>query len=1199
MFLLDDTVVTSASDLTAASNCEFAFLRTLDAKLGRIDRVATVPDAMYERTSRLGDEHEHRVLERYREQFGEGTVEIPRPERMSRAALDAVASDTDRAFAAGANVVFQATFFDDGGTNVCASNDAIAFIGFADFIVRQPDGSYLVQDTKLARHARVTALLQLAAYAEQLERIGVQAAPTVQLLLGDGSVSEHRLSDITPVFHKRRTRLHRIIAERLADPNNAAVAWGDSRYAVCGQCDACEAEIQRTRDVLLVAGMRVTQRALLATAGIRTIDELAASAGSIDGIADKTLAGLRAQAALQTQAQPDAPPPLDIYNPAALAALPHPDAGDIFFDFEGDPLYTEGEISASAVGAAAGGSTAGAPTRWGLDYLFGLVETDERFRAFWAHDFEQEKTALRGFLDFLGERRRQHPGMHVYHYAAYERTHLLSLAARHGIGEDEVDGLLRDNVLVDLYPLVRNSFRVGSRSYSIKKLEPLYMGAELREGDVTNAADSITEYAQARELDAVGDTEAGQRMLDSIADYNRYDCVSTLRLRDWMLRHAAERGIRIGDGRSIEPPDDLEPSPLRDGLLALAARGEITGGAVGGHTAASGRRTADQTAAAFAAAAIDYHRREQKSFWWAHYARLIDPIEEWEDTRDVFVVEQATLERDWFREGRQRRNRRHLRLRGRLAPGSSIQPGDQAGPFLLYEYPGPFAVPGAEPGARTAREVTVLEMGDDGSFLIEELQPQDVEPYDALPSALTPAKPPPAGAQKPAIDEWAQTILDAQPGWPADPMTDILRRVPPRTQSGTLAEAASLEDRIAAVTASALELDQSYLAVQGPPGTGKTYLGAHAIAALVRDHRWKIGVVAQSHRVVETLLTAVVAAGLPAELVGKVPQRGSGTSSHTFTTLPQNGQLLFAVDNATTGFVVGGTAWDFSNPARVERHSLDLLVIDEAGQFSLASTIAASASANNLLLLGDPQQLPQVSQGTHPEPVDQSALGWVSAGHDVLPPNLGYFLAETRRMHPALTAPVSRLSYEGRLRAHPVASTRELAGVAPGLHVVPVEHEGNATSSPEEAQVVVETVRSVLGSGWSDPTEGRSGEPLTEADLIVVTPYNAQLWCVRDALAAAGFHDIRVGTVDKFQGQEAVVAIVTLAASAAVDVPRGLGFLIMKNRLNVAISRAQWAAYLIYSPHLTEALPVTPDAVAELSAFITLVEQPESVAVAS
>jgi superfamily I DNA and/or RNA helicase len=249
------------------------------------------------------------------------------------------------------------------------------------------------------------------------------------------------------------------------------------------------------------------------------------------------------------------------------------------------------------------------------------------------------------------------------------------------------------------------------------------------------------------------------------------------------------------------------------------------------------------------------------------------------------------------------------------------------------------------------------------------------------------------------------------------------------------------------------------------------------------------------------------------------------------------------------------------------------------------------------LLLGDPQQLPQVSQGLHPEPIDTSALGWVSEGHDVLPPELGYFLAESRRMHPSVTAPVSRLSYEGELRAHEVASTRQLDGIEPGLHVERVEHTGNATSSREEATRVVEIVRSVLGRAWSDPTESRTAELLGQDDIIVVSPYNAQVAEVRDALAAEGFGEVRVGTVDKFQGQEAAVSILTLAASSAAEVPRGMGFLILKNRLNVAISRAKWAAWLVYSPALTDYLPITAKEVAELSAFITLAESDEAPAV--
>ncbi len=1156
MFLLDGVIVTSASDLTEASKCEFAFLRTLDVKLGRLEKTKAVEDPMYVRSSRLGDEQEHHILERYRERFGDAVAEIARPEHLDAESLAVAVEQTAAAFARDSEVVFQATFFDG------------SFVGFADFIVRLRDGRYRVQDSKLARSARVTALLQLAAYAEQLQRMGVTVDDTVELLLGDGSVSAHRVSEIEPVYRKRRQRLLRIIDEHIADAG--IVAWGDPRFTVCGRCDTCDAEIQAARDVLLVAGMRVTQRERLMRAGITTIDQLAVSTGPLDGIAEGTLNALREQAALQLAAEPGSPPPVRVFNAPVLSVLPLPDPGDIFFDFEGDPLYTEG-----------------AGERWGLDYLFGLVDSDEVFTALWAHDFAAERLALEAFLAYVRERRAAHPQMHIYHYAAYEQTHLLAMAARHGVGEEEVDALLRDNVFVDLYPLVRKSVRVGSRSYSIKKLEPLYMGDELRQSEVTNGADSITEYANARDLLAVGREDEAQRMLDGIGDYNRYDCVSTLRLRDWLIARAEENGVPIGRA----PVDDVEvapeESPLRAGLLSFA------GDPLDPH------RTPDREAMALAAAAIDFHRREQKTFWQSHYARLIQPIEEWADTRDVLVVQSARVLRDWYQDDGQRVDRRELLLTGDWGPGSAVRVSERTGPFLLYEYPGPFRQPRAQPGARAARTVAVVGTTDEGDVVVRETLPRDVSPYDDLPSALTPAAPPDARRLAEAIREWGGALLEARSSdarseggsvWPRDASVDLLRRTPPRTRSGALTAPTSDGTSPAdAVIASLLDLDHSYLAVQGPPGTGKSHLGARVIASLVERHGWKVGVVAQSHAVVENLLDRVVAAGLDAALVGKVP--GADASPHVFTPLPADGQLLFGLEHQNSGYVVGGTSWDFANAARIPRQSLDLLVVDEAGQYSLASTIASGVAARSLLLLGDPQQLPQVSQGRHPEPVDGSALGWVSDGHDVLPPEYGYFLAESRRMHPALAEAVSTLSYEGRLRAHPTASLRSLVGVEPGLHPVPVPHTGNATASPEEAARVVELIRGLLGSPWTDPSESREARPLTEQDVIVVTPYNAQLAEVREALAREGLADVRVGTVDKFQGQEAAIAIVSLAASSSADVPRGMSFLLMKNRINVAVSRAKWAAYLVHSPELTEYLPTTPEGVAELSAFIRLVER--------
>ena len=479
MFLLEGVAVYSASDLSAAAACEWALMRKLDAKLGRIDALVEPDDDMLARTAVLGDAHEFRLLEHVR--VSRAVVEFERPSLGARP-LDSVteaAAASERALNDGADVLFQPTFFDG------------RMLGFADFIMRMPDGRYEVYDAKLARHAKITALLQVAAYSEQLQRLGIPIGDNVHLLLGDGSTSTHRLRDILPVYRKRRNRLQHLIDDRLADPE--PTQWGDRRYFACGRCPACAEQVEEHRDVLLVAGMRLAQRAMLVAAGVTTIDELALFHGPVEGMTDTSFATLRAQAALQLRG----PLSFDVFNPTALSALPAPDDGDIFFDFEGDPLFQSGNV-------------------WGLDYLFGLVEPDDTFRAFWAHSLAEEAVALTGFLDYVAARRAQHPGMHIYHYASYERTHLLTIAARHGVGEEAVDDLLRNNVLVDLYPIVRRGVRVGNHSYSLKKLEPLYMGDDEREG-VANAADSITEYVRSVELLSAGETDAAASVLDDIA----------------------------------------------------------------------------------------------------------------------------------------------------------------------------------------------------------------------------------------------------------------------------------------------------------------------------------------------------------------------------------------------------------------------------------------------------------------------------------------------------------------------------------------------------------------------------------------------------------------------------------------------------------------------------------------------------------
>jgi uncharacterized protein len=882
----------------------------------------------------------------------------------------------------------------------------------------------------------------------------------------------------------------------------------------------------------------------------------------------------------------EAPVPVyEVVLPPALASLPRPSRGDIFFDFEGDPLYTEGDA-----------------TVWGIDYLFGWVDLDENYSALWAHSFAEEKAALERFLEVIALRRRQHPDMHIYHYAPYEPTHLLTMAARYGVCEADVDSLLRDGVFVDLYPVVRRALRVGSRSYSIKKLEPLYMGDEVRTSDVQRGDDSIVRYVEARALADAGDSAASRAVLADLADYNRYDCVSTRRLRDWLVDRAREAGLRPAGNPEPEEAG-YAPSPRATTLHRLSLD-VMRPGAAEPATAVldvaapgAGVRDAaedDAQALRLAAAAIDYYPREAKTFWATHFLRLREPLSLWNDDRDVVVVDAArsrVVEQWHFPESGRGNERRVLELRGELAPGTRLSAGGF--PFAVYELPAPFPMEERPRWIHGARGVRVVEVLDDGAIVEETAV--DGNTWDALPLALTPESPPRAGNQQFAIDAWADAVIEAAPRLPADPATDILRRRPPRTLSGALAPQTG--DDVAAIARSILDLDRSYLAVQGPPGTGKTYVGSHVISHLVREHGYKVGVVAQSHAVVENMLDRVVDAGVPPQQVAKAP-KDPNAPGLSFTPIPKNGVPAFAAEHAAAGFVIGGTAWDFSHEGRVPRGSLDLLVIDEAGQFSLASTIAVSLASPRLLLLGDPQQLPQVSQGTHPEPVDTSALGWVMDGAEVVPPEYGYFLSRTWRMHPRVAAPVSRLSYEGKLAAHPLTALRSLEGVEPGLHTVAVRHSGNATRSPEEAAAVAEIIAGLTGRAWTSSELADDGtavvcppRPLAPADIIVVTPYNAQQVLIEETLAAAGFADVRVGTVDRFQGQEAVVAIMSLAASSGRDAPRGLEFLLLRNRLNVALSRAMQAAYLVYSPGVLDDLPRTPEGVARLSGFARLVAE--------
>ena len=468
--------------------------------------------------------------------------------------------------------------------------------------------------------------------------------------------------------------------------------------------------------------------------------------------------------------------------------------------------------------------------------------------------------------------------------------------------------------------------------------------------------------------------------------------------------------------------------------------------------------------------------------------------------------------------------------------------------------------------------------------------------------ALMPSEAP--GEETPAPTRTLPSVLDAAASLTGveSASADLLFRRGPRLKKSA-ANAKNAENlprevdfpgsdlpTVDAVHAAVRALDHSYVAVQGPPGAGKTFLASHVVARLVAEGA-RVGVVAQSHAVIENLMLACCARD-GFDVSRAVRLRGKSVVPDAPWSEVSDAELVELI-SGEGGLLFGGTVWDYVSERRVPAGSLDVLVVDEAGQFSLTNTVAAARAARSVLLLGDPQQLPQVSTGVHPYPVDVSALGWLSDGAAALDPRFGYFLGESWRMDSALCERVSWLSYDGALASAAATAGRALQGVEPGVVSYPVEHAGCSVRSVQEAQAVVDCVRELLGSEWV-PTAGAEPRPLAAEDCIVVAAYNAQVDCVREALIAAGLADssgagVRVGTVDKFQGQEAAVVLVSLASSR-VDSGRGAGFVLSPNRLNVAVSRGQWRAVLVHSPLVARSVPQDIEEVLALSGFAGLVE---------
>lgn len=1150
----DGTLVVSATDLVGFLECDHLVALEEQRARGELDKPFR-DDPELALLQRRGYDHERRYIEQLTE-AGRAVEEMQLRDPRTPDELRAAEAETLAAMRAGADVIFQATLFDG------------RWRGHPDFLLRRDDRpsilgawSYDVADTKLAKRVKAAALLQMCVYADLLERLQGRPPETLSVVTGDRFAHEHRLDDYGAYYRAARARFE----ARVFGDGRAPDSYPEpvEHCRVCSWWQVCM-DRRRTDDHLsIVAGAARTQRRKLTDAGVTTLTALATMPGDrgVRLLQPRILDRLRRQAALQLTQRETGEDRYELIPPEpddpgkGLAALPQPSALDVFFDIEADPWALDD----------------------GLEYLFGWAERaggqadgEPVFHALWAHDRGQEKAMLEAFVDLVLERRARDPGMHVYHYGGYESGALKRLMQRHATREDEIDVLLRGHVLVNLYDhVVRQGLRASVESYSIKQLERFYMPH--REGGITQAGFSVVEYERWLE-------QADPSILDAIAAYNRDDCVSNLLLRDWLegrrVEALAEHPDWYPEGEVPRPAwEDGEPGEkLREEQLETRRREEALRADV---PVDRSRRTPEQQGRWLLAGLLDWYRREAKPQWWDHYRLVEAPLD------------------DLYADGSALAGLRFMADLGRIASSSLHRYAfDPAQDAKLVEGKGCLALaPRPDGRGWDTSGVTVIALDPLAGTI--DLKRNASRPH---PVALIPGTPYNTDAMRDALRRLADHVIEhgiEGPGRFRAARDLILGRAPRITgHSDETAIAAEGDDVTGLAREVALRLDQTVLPIQGPPGTGKTYTAARMILDLVTEGH-HLGVTAQSHRVIENLLTAVVEAAVDA---GRTIRVGHRNDEEEATPPPpgieriRDSKRIAPGLAARTWDVVGGTSWVWARPD-VEG-ALDVLFVDEAGQVSLAAVCAVAGAARSVVLLGDPNQLPQVSTGVHPEGAEASALEHLVGGARTIAPDRGLLLGTTYRLHPDVNAFVSDAFYEGRLATAPGNERQRVADGSPvggtGIRHVPIEHDSAANRSPEEAAWVADAVASLVGRTWTDTT-GRT-RTMDADDVLIVAPYNAQVAEIDRAVRSRLGRHANVGTVDKFQGREAPVAVYSMTTSSPDDAPRDLEFLYSGNRLNVAISRARGLAVLVASPALLRVACRTPEQMRLVNALCRLVE---------
>lgn len=1001
--------------------------------------------------------------------------------------------------------------------------------------------SYEVTDTKLARETKAGTILQLCLYSELVARVQGREPEYMDVVppWTEFTPQRYRYHDFVAFYRKAKRGLEAWVAT----PNAIAYPEPKPHCDICRWAPACDRRRRDDDHLCLVADITKVQITELKRHDLLTTSHLAEMPLPLtwkpERGAVQSYQRLREQARIQVEERLTGERRFELQPVEAgfgLCLLPEPSDGDVFFDIEGDPYVGEG----------------------GLEYLFGFTFKEESgdlaYRAEWAFSRADEKRTFERFIDFVMERWANHPGLHVYHYAPYEPAALKRLIGRYATREEAVDRLLRAKVFVDLYGVVRRAVRASVESYSLKRLEPFYcFEREVALPDANAALFSLQTKLERGE--AVPDGAA-----KTVQNYNSDDCRSTQQLRLWL--ETLRQGL-LDTGTAVPRPasgDGAPPEKISAWALKI---NELVERLTAGVPEDTTKRTSEQHARWLLAHILDWHRREKKATWWELYRLSALSAEDLLDERagvaslrfvgSVGGTEKAPIHRYSF-----------------PSQDADLLDGDELRSAGGARYGSVHAVSPAEQTIDIKKRKDTADQHAEAVFGHNEVDDQvcadalvRIGEFVATHGVIGDGS---YGAARALLTKASPVVAD-------EPLQ--------RKGEPTLEAALRLCDR----------LTHGVVPIQGPPGAGKTFAGAHMICALVAMGK-KVGITANSHKVIRNLIKRVLETakkqGIQIHCCHKTDDHDAPIDGLSVTRNSE--RLLQGI--GTEYQVGGGTAWLWSRADAF--NAVDVLFVDEAAQMSLANVLAVSHAAPLIVLLGDPQQLDQPMQGTHPDGTGVSALHHILDGEQTISPSKGLFLEETWRLHPAICWFTSELFYEGKLRSKQglerqiVDSTGLVRGA--GLRLLSVPHDGNQNCSPEEAEAIERLVKGILANNatWTD----RCGETAAIGleEILIIAPYNAQVFEIQRRLPTA-----RVGTVDKFQGQEAPIAIYSMATSSHADAPRGMEFLYSLNRLNVATSRAMCLSILVASPQVFEADCRSPRQIQLANAFCRFVERAEPI----